>query len=317
MIDKYKVSVLMCTYNGDKYIEKQLYSICNQTVTPDEIVIVDDCSKDNTISIVKKIKEKNSNIEFKIINNKHNIGFIANFMNGLKHVNGDLIFLSDQDDIWYPEKIVSVVNIFLSHSDALVVNNAYELIDENDCIIKSLFAFRQKNDEKLEKVDWKEFIKSPRYPGMSMTIKRKLLSFLVSVPNDMIPAHDWLLNEAASRRFGMYYYRKKLGGYRQHSSNTVGIIKDGNCEELLKKRMHTLMFFKKTHDYLKLVYGNDDEMGAFIEKLILLDTERMNNFKNRSVLNVVFMYLKYWNEMSVRCFAGDLYSCVKLKWSGV
>lgn len=317
MIDKYKISVLICTYNGEKYIEKQLCSICNQTVVPNEIVIVDDCSKDNTIGIVKKIKNKNRNIQFKIVKNEHNVGFVANFMNGLKYTTGDLIFLSDQDDIWYPEKIVSVAKKISENSDALVVNNAYKLIDENDNEIKSFLAIKQRNDEKLERIEWKDFIKSPRYPGMSMTIKKELLSFVMNIPNEIIPAHDWLLNEAACRKSGMYYYRKKLGGYRQHSANTVGATKDGDCKGLLKRRLHTLMFFRKTHEYLKYLYGNDDETGKFINRLMSLDDKRMENFEKRSMMKIIFMYLKYRNEMSVRCFAGDLYSCVKLKWNGV
>ena len=95
------VSILMCTYNGEKYIKDQLESIYQQNLQPDEVWIIDDCSKDSTVSIIKSfITEHNLGNCWHCEKNKTNIGYASNFKNGITRVKGDIIFFSYQDDIW-------------------------------------------------------------------------------------------------------------------------------------------------------------------------------------------------------------------------
>ena len=89
-----KISVAMCTYNGDKYIEEQLNSIQKQTKKIDEIIICDDGSKDNTVEICERLLSK-SNIEYKININKENLGFARNFYQAIRLCSGDIIFFCD------------------------------------------------------------------------------------------------------------------------------------------------------------------------------------------------------------------------------
>ena len=92
MVNKMKISIVMATYNGELYIEKQLASICNQTVPPDEIIISDDRSSDNTISIIKSFINKN-NIAQKtnIYVNNTQLGFAKNFLNAISKSSGDIL----------------------------------------------------------------------------------------------------------------------------------------------------------------------------------------------------------------------------------
>jgi len=98
-------SVALCTYNGAKYIEEQLRSIIDQTHRVNEIVVCDDGSIDETLEIVEKIKQQTSDIDFKISVNKPNLGVCANFDKAIHECSGDIIFLSDQDDIWMKNKL--------------------------------------------------------------------------------------------------------------------------------------------------------------------------------------------------------------------
>lgn len=123
-----KVSVAMCTYNGEKYIEEQLNSILHQTKI-DEIIICDDGSKDKTLEICNEIL-KSSNVEYTLKLNK-NLGFAKNFYQAITLCSGDIIFFCDQDDIWKENKIDLMCQVFNNDPDTLLVfSNAY-ITNEN------------------------------------------------------------------------------------------------------------------------------------------------------------------------------------------
>ena len=95
-----KTSIVMATYNGAEYLYEQLDSIRDQSLKADEVIICDDCSKDNTVAMLKEYVEKNSlGDSWKIIENEENLGYANNFHKALMLAQGDYIFFSDQDDI--------------------------------------------------------------------------------------------------------------------------------------------------------------------------------------------------------------------------
>ena len=97
------VSVVMATYNGEKWIREQLDSIIEQTYPIYELIIQDDCSTDSTLNIIKEYEEKYAFIH--VHKNKKNLGYSENFKNVTLKASGDYIALADQDDIWYPNKL--------------------------------------------------------------------------------------------------------------------------------------------------------------------------------------------------------------------
>ena len=97
------VAVVMCTYNGEKYLRQQLDSILAQTYPIQELIVQDDCSTDTTLAILQEYEAK---VPFmKVIENTHNLGFNLNFKTACMRATADLIAISDQDDVWMPEKI--------------------------------------------------------------------------------------------------------------------------------------------------------------------------------------------------------------------
>ena len=104
------ISVAMCTFNGEKYIKNHLLSIINQSCPPDELIICDDCSNDETCNIIEVVLSKWSG-KWKLIKNSHNLGFRKNFEQAIRNSNGDIIFLSDQDDVWAKNKIEIISSI--------------------------------------------------------------------------------------------------------------------------------------------------------------------------------------------------------------
>ncbi len=96
------ISVSLCTYNGEQYIREQLQSIFNQSMPVDEVVIGDDGSSDATLSIINTFKEK---YPIRVLESGQKLGTIRNFLRTIFECTGDIIFLSDQDDIWVPCKV--------------------------------------------------------------------------------------------------------------------------------------------------------------------------------------------------------------------
>ena len=107
------ISVALCTFNGEKFISQQLDSILSQSVPVDEIVVCDDGSTDSTCQILEQYAAQSQSI--RLIKNEHNLGYIANFEKAIRLCQGDYIFLSDQDDIWHPDKVAESIG-YLSSS---------------------------------------------------------------------------------------------------------------------------------------------------------------------------------------------------------
>ena len=127
-----KISVCMATYNGEKYIKEQLESIISQLDENDEVIVSDDHSTDRTLDIVKDLKDS----RIKIFLNKNKKGLTYNFENAIKQAKGNYIFLSDQDDVWLPNKIalslkgledndVVVTNCMITNNNLNIINNSY------------------------------------------------------------------------------------------------------------------------------------------------------------------------------------------------
>ena len=122
------VSIALCTYNGEQFLKKQIDSLLNQTYSNLQIIICDDASQDDT----KAILEDYSDSRIKKIFNHKNIGYIKNFEQAINLCKGDFIALCDQDDIWKPEKIETMLN---SIDDAWLLFCDSELIDEQDNLL--------------------------------------------------------------------------------------------------------------------------------------------------------------------------------------
>src|SRR5690606_18169426 len=100
--------IALCTYNGGKYLIEQLDSLVKQDYPNIEIIIVDDCSKDTTLSILNSYSLHYPNIKIHV--NENNLGYKKNFEKAIQLCNGEYIALSDQDDIWKLDKISKLIN---------------------------------------------------------------------------------------------------------------------------------------------------------------------------------------------------------------
>lgn len=135
------ISVAMATYNGERYIERQLKSVLANLAENDEVVISDDGSTDKTIEIIKKLKDS----RVRIVDGPK-AGVVKNFENAVRQCKGKYIFFCDQDDFWYNGKVDKVLRCFKNEKCLLVEHDARVVDDREKVIYPSFFAYRRVRD---------------------------------------------------------------------------------------------------------------------------------------------------------------------------
>ena len=222
----YFISVAMATYNGEKYIKEQLESILKQLNKNDEIIISDDGSTDNTINIIKNLKDK----RIKVINGPRK-GVKQNFANAINNCSGKYIFLSDQDDIWCDNKVEAVLSEFGKEKVNCVIHDCVVFDSKtNNIIINSFFEYR-----KSRKGIIRNIIKNS-YIGCCMAFDSKLKEYILPVPND-IYMHDQWIGLQAEKHGMVKFVNNKLIRYRRHDKNMTS-LNQHNVISMLKNRIN-------------------------------------------------------------------------------
>lgn len=130
MMAPMRLSVVLCTYNGARYLEQQLASIASQTRLPDEMIICDDRSSDGTVDILKNFA-LGARFPVQLYLNERNLGSTGNFEKAIGLSSGDIIFPCDQDDYWHPQKLECIEQIFLAAPGVGLVFSDAEVMDEH------------------------------------------------------------------------------------------------------------------------------------------------------------------------------------------
>lgn len=213
-----KVSVVISTYNGEKYIYEQLESIRNQTRKPDEVLIFDDVSTDNTVEIVKKYLDQYKLDNWILYENVENKGWKKNFMEGLWFSNGDLIFPCDQDDIWCNTKIEEMEYIMIKNSNINVLTSNYDAFYDSGKIIVG----PNKNDGKIIRQPLAQNIFNTKYPGCTYCVRKQFVELGKKYWEKDFP-HDALFWRLGMFSNSLYSYNKSLIKWRKHSDSTYAI----------------------------------------------------------------------------------------------
>lgn len=239
------LSVAMCTYNGELYIKEQLESIINQTLPVNEIIICDDGSIDNTINIIKDIVNNTPQIDFKIYQNSNNLGVVKNFEKAISHCRGDIIFFSDQDDIWLPQKTNTIINYLKLHPNIeLIFTNAL-LIDINGEVFTQCTLFEAVGLNKKYLSYWKNGFEfeitnscNNKITGATIAIRKSLKERTLPLYNNIKILHDEQFASSAIVNKSIRFINECLIKYRLHDKNTCGLnlkwIKTENPQSIAK-----------------------------------------------------------------------------------
>lgn len=213
------ISVCIATHNGEKYIKKQLESILPQLGFSDEIVISDDGSTDQTIRLIQSLEDK----RIKILTYKQRFDYshlylasyyyaTANFQNALRHAQGEIIFLADQDDIWVKNR-VSVFMKALEKADFVTSN--FSIINETDELIEELYY----EGNPYNNLNVIKILKNLPFRGCCSAFKRDVLQVALPFPEKLFLHDCWIGLNAYFHNFKIEFIESPLLLYRRHSNN--------------------------------------------------------------------------------------------------
>jgi hypothetical protein len=218
-----RISVALCTYNGERFLPEQLASIGKQTRLPDELVVCDDRSMDRTMEILRAFAASVS-FPVKIVQNTANLGSTRNFEHAIRLCEGDLIALSDQDDIWYPNRLQRSEQEFLAHPQAGLIFSDADLIDEEDRPLgKTLWqrlGFVGKLNRDLLAGRFLVLAKHRFVTGATVMFRADLRDHFFPIAEGWI--HDEWISLIAAAFSDLKPIDQPLIRYRIHSSQQVG-----------------------------------------------------------------------------------------------
>jgi glycosyltransferase involved in cell wall biosynthesis len=210
-----QLSVCMATYNGESYIESQLQSILSQIAADDEVIIVDDGSRDRTLDIVGEMRDR----RIRVIRHESNRGVLAAFETSISAARGQFICLSDQDDLWRPEKVEIVLREFQQHADADIVVSDAGLIDESGAVIGSSYFSGRGG---FQSGVLSNLIHCS-YLGCTMAFRRRIRARILPFPAGADVLHDLWIGTSNTLLGGRTrYIDQPLVNYRRHRGNATG-----------------------------------------------------------------------------------------------
>ena len=281
-----KLSVALCTYNGEQHLSEQLESIRQQTRLPDELVVCDDASRDHTLAIVQKFV---ATVTFptRVESNQTNLGTTRNFEKAIGLCTGEVIVLTDQDDVWLPHKLATLEAELTSHPEAGFVFSDADIVDErlNPCgySLWEAVGFSPRDQSRFRRGGaFETLVQRHRVTGATMAFQARYRDLISPIPPEW--SHDAWIALMIAAVAPCVPIDQKLIHYRQHHRQQLGASKRGLSGEYRAARK----FRRETCEIVSRDYGlahdrlkNVQHIG--IERLALL-TGKVDHYRQRSLM---------------------------------
>lgn len=205
------ISVVLCSYNGARFIEEQVQSVLSQTYPILELIVVDDASADDTCAIIEELAQKDERI--RLYRNPHNLGFSANFEKALSLAKAEIIAIADQDDHWHPQKLEKMLNQWRSDVPLIYCDSVRFTgqLPSN--------PVPNKKNRKLEGDDPKCIAIFNTISGHAMLIRKSLLKLALPIPTGIY--YDWWLAMVAMCNGSVQFLPEILVYQRAHDQNVT------------------------------------------------------------------------------------------------
>lgn len=246
-----KISVAMCTFNGARYIEDQLRSLANQNRHPDELIICDDRSTDSTVDIIKRFA-KTAPFQVDIRINETNLSSTKNFQRAIGLCSGDIIALSDQDDVWYSEKLRLIEDAFVCNPSIGATFSDADIVDQDlkhlGYRLWEVLGFDQQERWMTERRRlFDVLLKRNVVTGATMAFKRKYIERILPIPGVWV--HDGWIALMISATEAVMPIEKPLIMYRQHAANQIGALKTPWLAEIGRAQTKTSLYDNLVRQY--------------------------------------------------------------------
>jgi len=238
-----EVSVALCTYNGARFLREQVRSICLQTRPPVEIVLSDDASRDGSVEVVRATvaecaaERPGPPIALRVFENPVALRVVKNFEQAISACASELIALSDQDDVWMPDRLALMVARFEQDANLLLLHTDARLVDaERRDLNQTLFHALEVTPSELARVHagnaFEVLLRRNLVTGATTVFRRSLLADALPLPVEWV--HDEWLAIVASSTARVDLLEQSLIEYRQHESNQIGARRDTFAEKVRK-----------------------------------------------------------------------------------
>ena len=286
-----KISVVMSSYNGEKYIEDQLKSIQGQERPADEVLIRDDGSTDNTVKIARHFIQTHHLKNWRVEVNSQNLGWRENFVQGMLEAQGDLIFFCDQDDVWRSEKLKLMEKGMQGNPQINVLASNYQKLLGNELDKIGPYPAGQQV-KKIGLYNNYMFVKAP---GCTYCVRKEFAQATAKVWNKEYP-HDALVWELALFTDSLYLYTKPLIKWRQHQ--TSAFSKESRLLKTKSKKYRWLeesqRFNNSIREFLAVNNGQvDNEKKRLLEATDKYLSLRKKFYDSRNPIYGLQL-LRYW-----------------------
>jgi glycosyltransferase involved in cell wall biosynthesis len=210
----------MATCNGSQFIKEQLQSILVQLGPDDELLVSDDNSSDDTVQLIKSFNDPRISIDLNHFGNP-----VLNFEYLVQKAKGDYVFLSDQDDIWAPNKVEIFLKVFMNNSDVSLVLSDIQIINIEGEKVNKVFYQNGFKTGFLKNILINNFI------GCSMAFRKEIRNFILPFPKS-IAMHDWWIGTCCLLFSKIYFIDQKLHNYRRHDYNFTQKGKTSLCKKI-------------------------------------------------------------------------------------
>ncbi len=297
-------AVVVAIYNGEKYLKEQLLSILNQTRGADEVILCDDHSSDNSVLLIEEfiLQHRLAGI-WKLYRSKENLGYVRNFYRGIALTTADIVFLSDQDDIWVVDKIERMAALMERHSNILLLSCRYDIIGKAGEALSGLMVEKVKETGALRAVSVDDIMKALRWPGMTMALRKTFFDATIEFYHDLLAIHDVVMALFAAENGGFYEYQYIGCHHRRHDHNAANeehrVFKLLSLErKLAEMESYNRMLFNLTAADLPLPRAKER-----IKEKYDFSIQRQRMIRQRQLLPLLMVYWDYRNMRWKSLFA--------------
>lgn len=254
----------MCTYNGGRFLREQLQSIAAQERPPDELVVCDDGSSDETRQIAKEFA-RHCAFATRFVVNESKLGSTKNFEKAISLCRGKIVVLADQDDVWYPHKLSRIQDIFIESRATVATFSNADLIDEVSRPLGqnlwNAFSFDPREQEKFANRRALEvLVKHPVVTGATMAFRRELFDLVTPIPSNHI--HDRWISFLFAAHGKFEAIRVPLMQYRRHEVQQVGLPPQVRTELITQAKTRGSSFHLKEMKLFQEIYARLREREA-------------------------------------------------------
>ena len=275
----------MCTYNGAEFLPAQLQSIITQSRPPDEIIVCDDGSTDDTQKLLEKFPVS-------LYINDHNLGSVKNFERAISLCTGDVIALSDQDDVWRKDKLQLIEDAFNQSPSAGLVFSDAAIVDEDLNPLNRRMWDEVGFDEHKRKLvrggrALEVLITGWTVTGATMAFRAPFMKLSLPIPDDIAMIHDGWIALTIAAVADVVALDEPLIQYRQHARQQIGAPTHNASEPELGKIQAIETAFRRRN--------SSAELHQILQTLEARLLAQANNFDTRKALSFVSDYAFHLN----------------------